>query len=418
MRGWVAIIGLGCGASTDAPKPAATPNIVLVTIETVRADHVGPLMGYPIATMPLLSERAKGGRVFSRAFSPSSWTLPSIVSMYTGLSPTVHGVDRIERRIPDQAPPTLGKVLHQAGYQTAFFGVNPVFSVDRGLAAGIDVWQAEVGWSAGKLNQAVFSFLDRRDGRPLFLHVHYFDPHCPYTPPPDALGMVPPTTDQGRVPAGRIHELGGCYGIERENGEIEDDLSVYFHRYDAELRSTDNALDRLLKRLAERGIVGNDDVLVVTSDHGEAFWEHDDYGHSHTLWGETTWVPLVIWAPWAPAGVEDRPVGLTGLYGTLLASIGPTAGTTLADTALYGFSQSTRAGGRPFEAWLASGEKWMTDGASVWTSNVVDDPLDREAKPSERQRPRGSATERPLPAALLEPTDDERARLRALGYSL
>jgi len=416
------LLGAGVSACSGAPAPVASgprPNIVLVTIETTRADHVGPLYGHEQPTFPKLSARAASGMVYTRAFSASSWTLPSIVSIYTGLSPLQHTVDRIERQVPELDRPLLGHALESRGYEVAFFGVNPVFSVDRGLAADRAHWQPEVGWPAGRLNQAVIAWLDQRKTpqQPLFLHVHYFDPHCPYIPPDRALAQVsPPSVSPGTVPSERFAEMGGCYGIDKADGSPELELSTYHHRYDAELRAVDESLDRLLVRLAERGIGGPSDLLVVTSDHGEAFWEHDDYGHSHTLWGETTWVPLVVWG--AGQGRSTEPVSLTGLYGSLLAAAGLAATPTLAES--RSFSQGTEAGGSPWKAWVSDGQKWMTDGEHAWTTDVRADPLDSRpaeaamALPAELQAVLDKAVT-PVP---LQPTDEERERLRALGYTL
>ena len=427
-------LAVACSGAREPAMPSPRGDILLVTIETTRADHVGPLYGHRRATFPKLSARAASGRVYTRAFSASSWTLPSIVSIYTGLSPLQHTVDRIERQLPQLDRPRLGHALEDRGYEVAFFGVNPVFTVDRGLAADGAHWQAEVGWPAGQVNQAVFGWLEQRSNpqKPLFLHVHYFDPHCPYIPPARALQQLTPPesapdraasqhagTPQGlpaKVPAERYPELGGCYGLRQEDGSPELDLAVYRHRYDGELRSVDEALDRLLVRLAERGIGGPNDLVVVTSDHGEAFWEHDDYGHSHTLWGETTWVPLVVWG--AGTGTSSEPVGLVGLYGSLLAHAGVSAEPTLSSATA--FSQGTRAGGSPWMAWVTKGTKWMSDGQRAWVSDLRTDPLDAHTQPAEMTVPPALQAQlnAAAPPAPLQPTEEELQRLRALGYTL
>ena len=218
---------------------------------------------------------------------------------------------------------------------------------------------------------------------------------------------------QRQVPVARAHELGGCYGLEDDAGEVILDVETYVRRYDAELRSVDHAVDHLLRRLSERGLT---DVVVVTSDHGEAFWEHDDYGHSHTLWGETTWVPLVHWGPLADAGQPGDTVGLVGLYGSILGAAGVAAHPTLADTA-GGFVQSTDAAGAPWRALVRGEDKWMTDGVRVWHSDVGTDPLDARAERVDAAPALDVVLGRAVPApVLLQPTEEEAERLRALGY--
>ena len=409
--------------AASAPSPpgevsAATVDTVLVTIETTRADRVGPLYGHGRATFPLLSARARSGRVYARAYAASSWTLPSIVSIYTGRSPIEHGVESIDREISPEHE-TIGASLHRGGVQAAFFGVNPVFVVDRGLADGFDHWQAEVGWHAGRLNQAVFTWLDehRNPTQPLFLHVHYFDPHCPYIPPRNSQ-VEPPMARSGReVPMDRLEEMGGCYRIDRPDGTPERDLDVYLDRYDRELRAVDHALDRLLQRLTEYGLLGPEDRLVVTADHGEAFWEHDDYGHSHTLWAETVRVPLVIWDG-DGAGMVDEPTGLTALHQGLRTTdpdspIRPERGGPIV--------QSTKAAGVPWVSVITRNSRWISDGTRAWSTEPASDPGDlvlTEVPPSPEPAALVQERAQAQVAPPLQPTAEEQALLRALGYSL
>ena len=402
-------LGRGMGTTRDT---------VLITIETTRADRVGPLYGHPRGTFPWLSSHAETGRVYTRAYAASSWTLPSVVSLYTGLSPLEHGVEAIDRQLPASVHP-LGVALERQDVQAAFFGVNPVFVVDRGLARGFDHWQAEVGWPAGRLNQAVLQWVDtsRAPTRPLFLHVHYFDPHCPYIPPRSSTVAPALTLTNTRIPADRLEEMGGCYRIDRADGTPEVDIDVYLERYDRELRGVDEALQRLVTRLAERGLTGPEDRLIITSDHGEAFWEHDDYGHSHTLWAETTRVPLVIWDS-GGAGTVDAPVGLTGL--TSFLREGPTAPPIRPERAGPTI-QATRAAGTPWVAVIDDTTRWISDGTRAWKTDPRSDPTDAKLKSvSAQPEPNAIQQARAVahPPSPLTPTPSEAELLRALGYTL
>lgn len=341
-----------------------------------------------------------------------------MVSIYTGQSPIEHGVEAVDRQLSEKHE-TLGKALERQGVQAAFFGVNPVFVVDRGLANGFTHWQAEVGWHAGRLNQAVFEWVEhsRNARQPTFLHVHYFDPHCPYIPPRGRT-VSPPIVASGQlVPAERLDEMGGCYRIDHADGTPVRDLDVYFDRYDSELHVVDEAIDRLLNRLAEHGLLGPEDRLVVTADHGEAFWEHDDYGHSHTLWAETTHVPLVIWDH-DGAGTIETPVGLTALFRDLHSV---DVGTPIRPELGGPVVQSTKAAGVPWVAVIDNDERWLSDGTNAWMTNPISDPGDLalqtaalHPEPEALTQARSVAT----PAPPLSPSDEEREQLRALGYSL
>ncbi len=405
-------------AESSPPRPRVphhTSDTVLITIETTRTDRVGPLYGHPRQTFPLLSGRAHSGRVYRNAYSPSSWTLPSMVSIYTGRSPVEHGVEAVDRQVhPDIV--TLGMRLAEQDVQAAFFGVNPVFVVDRGLARGFDHWQAEVGWPAGQLNQAVLNWLDqdRDPTRPLFLHVHYFDPHCPYIPPARVTVDGPAVPSSGSVPADRLAEMGGCYRLDEADGRPVLDVADYLDRYDRELRAVDIALDRLLERLGERGLTGPEDRLVVAADHGEAFWEHDNYGHSHTLWAETTRVPLIIWDR-DGAGQLDTPVGLAGLFEGLAASAGKIRPEQAGPVV-----QATKAAGTPWVAVVEPDRRWLSDGTNAWRTHPALDPHDKALVPVDPTiEPEALRKARQLRilAPALSPNDEQREQLRALGYS-
>ena len=341
-----------------------------------------------------------------------------MVSIYTGLSPIEHGVEAVDRQLSNKHE-TLGRALQQQGVQAAFFGVNPVFVVDRGLADGFIHWQAEVGWHAGRINQAVFEWVEQhRDAsQPTFLHVHYFDPHCPYIPPNGHTVTPAIVPSDQLVPEDRLEEMGGCYRIDGADGTPVRDLDVYFDRYDRELHVVDGAIDRLLDRLAEYGLLGPEDRLVVTADHGEAFWEHDDYGHSHTLWAETTRVPLIIWDH-DGAGTVETPAGLTALYQGLRSA---DAGTPIRPELGGPVVQSTKAAGVPWVAVIDKDKRWLSDGTRAWTTSPITDPHDRAMQPvALHPEPEALTHERAQAEAApaLSPSDEERELLRALGYSL
>lgn len=199
------VLGLGCGPSSapvpegepvappvsTPPAPTAAlptadarPDIVVFSVDTLRADRLST-WGYARQTSPRLTELAASSRRYTRAYSVSSWTLPSLASLFTVQRPGDHGLT-----LPDQALnpelQTLAEVALERGYETAFFGVNPRFPQGHGLDQGFETWQVDAGRSGRAVNQEVRAFLEARDDtRPLFLVVHWFEPHCRYRAPRD-----------------------------------------------------------------------------------------------------------------------------------------------------------------------------------------------------------------------------------------
>ena len=297
-----------------APAVVATgPDIVLVTIESLRADHV-QFQGYGRETMP--ETEALGGRVFTRAYAPSSWTLPSMASILTGLTPGEHGIKTADYVLAEGAD-TVAEDLSAAGYETAFFGVNQFFVEGRGLHQGFEMWQPSSGTSARQLVGQVETFVrQRRDARPLFLVVHVFEPHCPYKAPRDFEGRY--TSAPGaRITDEQWARMGDCFRADR-------DLGATIDRYDEEILAADEAVGRVARLFPEA-------VVIVTGDHGESFWEDDDFGHGRSVVDEQIHVPLVVRG--LPAGVEDRPVSGAWIAGTVRDLAGLPHGATLSEPA-------------------------------------------------------------------------------------
>jgi arylsulfatase A-like enzyme len=283
--------------ATDAAA-ARHPNVLLVSIDSLRADHLGSY-GYPRDTTPSIDRLARRGALFETAISSASWTVPAHMTMLTGLPPEVHGVnDRFSALSPDAV--TLAEALHGAGYQTAAFISGPTVMAQYGFAQGFDLFDdrmVEVGrtqpTSPGLL-ELVEGHLDRWSdaGRhaPFFVFLHMWDVHYDYAPPepydrlfdPDYAGDL---TGHDFEQNARIHA-----------GMDARDLQHLIALYDGEIRYTDEHVGRVIERL--RALHALDDtIVVVTSDHGEEFFEHGLKGHAKTLYDEVLHVPLVISYP-------------------------------------------------------------------------------------------------------------------------
>jgi len=298
----------GCTSPTPAPpgppeveRPQArddAPDILIISVDTLRADRLST-WGYARDTSPNLDTLAASAIRFDRAVAPAPWTLPSVTSLFTGLMPTEHGVVSRDWQLPD-ARETLAERALAAGYETAFFGVNAAFVTGHGLSQGFETWRPHSGLSGRQLNREVLDFLaSRADPRPLFLVVHYFEPHCRYNPPRDVADRYLPRA-HAPVPLTRerYDAMGDCFKLQREDGTPELDLAIYRARYDAEVREVDRLIGELWGAVSHR-----EPWLGVLADHGEAFWEHGAHGHGSQLYDEQIRVPMLVRPP---GGTEAR----------------------------------------------------------------------------------------------------------------
>lgn len=316
---------LACLACSGERAPR--PTLVLVTLDTTRADHLSTY-GYRRSTDPFLAEFARTSRVFEAAVPSATWTLPSHVSMFSGLDPAEHGCwskleEAGEAGMPAVSPetPLVTGRLREAGYHQLAAVGGPFTSHRYGLLRDFDAWiDPGESWelSAAQLNEWIFAALDDRPkDRPLFLFVNYFDAHAPYAAPPGRdypfpeepreLAVVPPF--ETRAP-----------GSPAPSPEV---LRDALDQYDRELLVQDEALGALLARLRADGLL-EDALVVVTADHGEMFGEQPDlYGHGCLPFEPVARVPLVVQR--LPGGPVDRvaaPVSLANLPATLLGAAG------------------------------------------------------------------------------------------------
>ena len=306
----------------EPPPAEARPDVVLVIIETLRADHVGA-WGYARDTMPRLGELAAQGTRYEHAIAPSPWTLPSVTSLLTGAPPAVHGIHHADKRLPGSVE-TVAERLAAVGYDTAFFGVNPFFEQGLGLQQGFATWAPFSGHTGDALNRELRPWLQARTERPFFLVLHYYDPHCRYRAPARYQGHFDEAPSETlRVLSQEAYDsMGACFQLQQADGGPELSLDAYFDAYDAELAAVDHALGDALSALGEIGRLEGAWV-GVTGDHGEEFWEHGDYGHGRQLYEESVHVPLVVRPPGGTEPVVvDETVSTMSLTASLLAAAG------------------------------------------------------------------------------------------------
>jgi arylsulfatase A-like enzyme len=328
--------------------------IVLVSIDTLRPDHLG-LYGYERFTSPILDALAREGATFDDASSTAPWTLPSHASMLTGRTPRMHGVTTYETRLPSDVP-TVADLLAGHGYHTG--AVVSVLWLDReryGLTRAFEDYRyievpAERRTPSTMVTDQAMEWIRDWKGEPAFLFVHYYDVHSdyaslpeyerllvgPYEGPADGTGiqLLFASLEDAYVELCHTHfdDTKCAFGSPGERIVVddtvekptfdEDDIRHLKELYDAGIRQMDAELGRFLAFLKEEGLESQT-LLIVTSDHGEEFGEHKRYGHFLTTYEEMLHIPLVIRGPGVPAGLRVRaPVSLIDLAPTILGAAG------------------------------------------------------------------------------------------------
>ena len=268
-------------------KPASRiDNIVFISLDTLRADHVGAY-GYDRPTTPNIDALAARGILFENAMSQSSWTTPAHASFFTGLLSSAHGAAKLNQPIHDDVP-MLAEYLNTAGLATGAF-VTHVFVGDHlGFARGFDTFWYQQSERADTPIDAALEWIETRRDQRFFAFVHLFDPHLPYDPVAE---YVAEYDDFCR------DEQGGFRTIRKlltaEPGSFKKVLSCLVRRYDDEVRYADAQIGRLIAHLDQLGLRDNT-LIVFLSDHGEEFLEHGGLLHGVTLYQEQIHVPLII----------------------------------------------------------------------------------------------------------------------------
>jgi arylsulfatase A-like enzyme len=271
--------------------------VILISIDTLRADHLG-CYGYGKDTTPHADALAVDGALFSDTYASSSWTLPSHVSLLTSLSCFRHGVN-LETDRMEESRPTLADILRAEGFLCAAVTGGGFLSPVFGFSKGFDVYkQAETSlWTsdaAGQVSAAAADWIETNKDRDFFLFVHTYQPHNPYLPPaPYDTKFQDAPTSLKMIDLGG--HLGGPRGIFKPLPEAERRAIVGL--YDGEIGYTDAVLvGALTAKLKALGIY-DDTMIVLTSDHGEEFYEHGSWEHGHSLYDESLKVPLIVKFP-------------------------------------------------------------------------------------------------------------------------
>ncbi len=303
-------------ARCSAHSGAKQPDVVFVTIDTVRADRLG-YAGHSSARTPNLDALAARGQAFLQATTPLPRTTPALASMLTGLWPHHHGSREVGDRM--NARRTIATELEQRGWRTVALSAMQVASPEQGFDVGFDSYEVHHDERADRLTDLALARVDEVDKNcPLFLWVHYADPHFPYLPParwedqPEAPGCRA-LAKKATNPKFRRYRL-----FSNQRNMASSVLDECKALYDAEIAFTDHAVGKLMAGLGERG--RTDPYVVFTTDHGENQGEWGlFYEHGPDVNDASLHIPMIIAGPGIPAARTDAVARLEDVTPTLLS---------------------------------------------------------------------------------------------------
>lgn len=325
-------------------KKTKAPNIIVIVVDTMRADHLSSY-GYQRNTSPFIDSLAKEGVIFENAISASSWTQPSHASMLTGRYTYEH---QAEAKPLDKTYPTIGEAMKENGYRTGGFSGNTLFFTRRqgfgrgflhfeddyksvsdmflnssmygflfdfyGLRKVMKYEGVPTRVLASNINISVLDWIDQDTGRPFFVFMNYFDVHDPYVPPVPYRSKFSAFPNPGGLINGFVDRYRPTLSPEQLQSEID--------AYDGAISYVDDQIKNLFNELGQRGLLSNT-IVIITADHGESLGEHDILQHGASLYLQEIHVPLIFWgADYNPSDKNiEVPVSTTSLPSTILSLI-------------------------------------------------------------------------------------------------
>jgi arylsulfatase A-like enzyme len=268
----------------------APHGIILISLDTLRADHVG-VYGYYRNTTPFIDAFAEESIVFENAVVQAPTTLPSHMSIMTSLYPHSHGVKR-NTSLPSENL-TLAELLQQGGYKTAAFVDGGWMRAVFGFSQGFETYDGEEKIGIAKILPKVKKWVDKNKSHPFFLFMHCYDIHSPYDPPPPYDMMFQDTVYTGSFVAGTENLRLAAWNQIRLSDQ---DLRYTIALYDGGIRYTDEMIGEFFAYLRNAGLYDNS-LIIVTSDHGEEFMEHGSFLHWRLYYRPNLHVPLIMRVP-------------------------------------------------------------------------------------------------------------------------
>ena len=303
-------------------------NIVLITIDTLRADHLS-CYGYDRNTSPNIDKIAEKGIIFHNAIAPSSWTAPSMVSLFTSVYPVNHGVihgiggkwNPKKQEVFSAELTTLAEILRGQGYTTFGVASNLHLSRKLGFGRGFDYFECLSFLPAPPVNEVVYEWKKAiKKSNKFFLWVHYFDPHSPYIPRTPWVDHYTSRTLTEKLsfpkkPFAKIKQLIPQFRADPQM------LSNLVALYDSEIHYVDYYLGELIRKLD----LDQNSLMIISSDHGEEFLDHGELGHGNNLYRETINVPLIVKLPHSlEKKTVEKYVNLIDIMPTILESVDAT----------------------------------------------------------------------------------------------
>jgi len=326
----VAVMFLGCQPGSTPETEIGPPNIIVVMVDTLRADHMS-LYGYHRSTTPFIDDFASKATVFERARSQAACTFPSVNSLFTSrYAFDYYRQGEGQMGIPADYP-TMAEILRAQGYHTIAVSASPIVRAtpskenpSGGFGAGFDVFDETYLWGdAADVNARALEHLQDAD-EPFFLYLHYMDPHGHFAPPADYEKRFAGAYDgYDFIAAGDFSPIADMLYGDGPDLDISDlDIQHLVDLYDDEIRYFDGQFEKLISWFRGNGLLDRS-LLVFTSDHGEEFLEHGHIGHCRGVWDTLTRVPLILRFPEPEGGTRfDTAVQLIDILPTVVEELG------------------------------------------------------------------------------------------------
>ncbi len=310
----LAAVFTGCSQRAKIPRP---DNIIIITIDALRPDHLG-CYGYSRDISPNIDGLAARGVVFENAYANAPWTKPSVASLFSSLRPNVHRTVDRDHSLPDRIL-TMAERLKESGYFTCFInGGNPLTHEFR-FDQGFDFYDYRESLDSAEVVRSLSSFLSQSHGKKLFAYIHLMDTHLPYHIH-DGNRDLAENAPRNFVPG----EFERRDVRERTAGDelTAEDKTHLIELYDEQIRYADRSVGEMVTMFRDAGLFGRS-LFILTSDHGEELWDHDNYEHGHSLYEEVLRVPLIMVGEALPALRLTSRVRLIDILPSIMALVEP-----------------------------------------------------------------------------------------------
>ncbi|NIO48687.1 MAG: sulfatase-like hydrolase/transferase [Candidatus Aminicenantes bacterium] len=298
-------------------NPPSGPNVMLIVPDALRPDHLG-CYGYSRPTSPQIDKFAADALLFEKAMSNSPWTKPSMGSVFTSIYPYEHKAFSWMDNLPDECL-TLAEVFRNRNYATFAIQTNPSITEKHNFKQGFQYYHEMVQEKGEVVTSSFNTWVKKHKKKPFFAYLHYMDTHVPYNAPQEfsqIFGLKDDTLfTPGEFQTMDVRLLG-------EMGLSKHDKQSLVNLYDAAIKYFDSNFEEIIDNLKKLGIL-NKTIIILTSDHGEEFWEHDGFAHGHTVYNELLHVPLIIgYSPHLPKRHIKSYVQLLDFFPTVLSLAG------------------------------------------------------------------------------------------------